>query len=80
MAIAFQNAMSPVIAAHGGFIRYANNYEQQEPASLADAVFWGGAGSVVQVIYLQANTHGSKVQTAGNTMASTESAVGSGWG
>jgi uncharacterized protein YukE len=58
---------------------------------LAAGDFWGGAGSVAcqefitqlgrnfQVIYQQANAHGSKVQTAGNNMASTDSAVGSSW-
>ena len=58
---------------------------------LAAGDFWGGSGSVAcqqfitdlgrnfQVIYDQANAHGSKVQTAGNNMASTDSAVGSSW-
>lgn len=58
---------------------------------LAAGDFWGGAGSVAcqefitrlgrnfQVIYEQANAHGSKVQTAGSNMASTDSAVGSSW-
>src|SRR4030088_3383870 len=58
---------------------------------LAAGDFWGGAGSVacqefitqlgrnVQVIYEQANQHGQKVQSAGNNMASTDSAVGSSW-
>ena len=32
-----------------------------------------------QVIYEQANAHGSQVQTAGPNMASTDSAVGSSW-
>lgn len=53
--------------------------------------FWGGSGSVAcqefitalgrnfQVIYQQANAHGSKVQTSGSNMASTDSAVGSSW-
>ena len=53
--------------------------------------FWGGAGSTAcqqfitelgrnfQVIYEQANAHGSKVQTAGANMASTDCAVGSSW-
>jgi len=48
---------------------------------LAAGDFWGGAGSVAcqefisqlgrnfQVIYEQANTHGQKVQSAGNNMA-----------
>jgi hypothetical protein len=31
------------------------------------------------VIYEQANAHGSSVQTAGNNMAATDSAVGSSW-
>ena len=58
---------------------------------LAADDFWGGSGSVAcqqfitdlgrnfQVIYDQANAHGSKVQTAGSNMASTDSAVGSSW-
>jgi uncharacterized protein YukE len=58
---------------------------------LAAGDFWGGAGSVscqefitqlgrnFQVIYEQANQHGSQVQSAGNNMASTDSAVGSSW-
>jgi hypothetical protein len=32
-----------------------------------------------QVIYQQANAHGSKVQTAGSNMNATNSAVGSSW-
>ena len=55
---------------------------------LAAGDFWGGSGSVAcqefitqlgrnfQTIYEQANSHGQKVQTAGNNMASTDSAVG----
>jgi uncharacterized protein YukE len=58
---------------------------------LAAGDFWGGAGSTAcqqfitelgrnfQVIYEQANAHGSKVQTAGHNMNSTDSAVGSSW-
>src|SRR6202167_1595712 len=58
---------------------------------LAAGDFWGGSGSVAcqefitqlgrnfQVIYQQANSHGQKVQTAGNNMSSTDSAVGSTW-
>ena len=58
---------------------------------LAAGDFWGGAGSVAcqefitqlgrnfQTIYEQANSHGQKVQTAGNNMSSTDSAVGSSW-
>jgi len=58
---------------------------------LAAGYFWGGSGSVAcqefitqlgrnfQVIYQQANSHGQKVQTAGNNMSSTDSAVGSSW-
>ena len=58
---------------------------------LAAGDFWGGAGSVAcqefitqlgrnfQVIYQQAATHGNQVQTAGNNMANTDSAVGSSW-
>ncbi len=36
-------------------------------------------GRNFQVIYEQANQHGSNVQTAGNNMASTDSAVSSSW-
>ena len=58
---------------------------------LAAGDFWGGSGSVAcqesitqlgrnfQVIYEQANQHGSKVQSASSNMASTDSAVGSSW-
>ncbi|MGO9033112.1 WXG100 family type VII secretion target [Mycobacterium sp.] len=58
---------------------------------LAAGDFWGGSGSVAcqefitqlgrnfQAIYQQANSHGQKVQTAGNNMSSTDSAVGSSW-
>ncbi|BBY07988.1 WXG100 family type VII secretion target [Mycobacterium noviomagense] len=58
---------------------------------LAAGDFWGGAGSAAcqqfitelgrnfQVIYQQANTHGSKVRTAGSNMFDTDCAVGSSW-
>ena len=58
---------------------------------LAAGDFWGGAGSVAcqefvsqlgrnfAVIYEQANTHGQKVQTAGNNMANTDASIGSSW-
>ncbi len=58
---------------------------------LAAGDFWGGAGSAAcqqfitelgrnfQVVYEQANAHGQKVQTAGDSMAGTDSAVGSSW-
>lgn len=58
---------------------------------LAAEDFWGGAGSAAcqqfiselgrnfQVIYEQANAHGTKVQTAGSNMADTDNAVGSSW-
>src|SRR5271154_2408872 len=58
---------------------------------LAAGDFWGGSGSVacqefitqlgrnLQVIDEQANSHGQKVQTAGNNMSSTDSAVGGSW-
>jgi hypothetical protein len=36
-------------------------------------------GPNFQVIYEQANAHGQKVQSAGNNMATTDSAVGSSW-
>ena len=73
----------------------AASLEAQHTAIIRDVLaagdFWGGAGSVAcqefitqlgrnfQVIYEQANAHGQKVQTAGNNMASTDSAVGSSW-
>ena len=55
------------------------------------AGFWGGAGSMAHqdfvtelgknfaIIYQQAMSHGQKVRSAGNNMASTDSAVGSSW-
>lgn len=58
---------------------------------LAAGDFWGGAGSAAcqefitqlgrnfQVIYEQANAHGTKVQTAGSNMHNTDGAVGSAW-
>src|ERR1700689_2520076 len=58
---------------------------------LAAGDFWGGSGSVAcqefitqlgrnfQTIYQQANSHGQKVQTAGNNMSSTDAAVGGSW-
>ncbi|UVO12982.1 WXG100 family type VII secretion target [Mycobacterium sp. SVM_VP21] len=58
---------------------------------LAAGDFWGGAGSTAcqefitelgrnfAVIYEHANTHGQKVQTAGNNMAGTDTSVGSSW-
>ena len=58
---------------------------------LAAGDFWGGAGSVAcqefvsqlgrnfAIIYEQANSHGRKVQTAGNNMANTDASVGSSW-
>ncbi|MFV0493826.1 MAG: type VII secretion protein EsxI, partial [Mycobacterium sp.] len=36
-------------------------------------------GRNFQVIYEQANTHGMKIQNAGNNMAQTDNAVGSSW-
>ena len=69
--------------------------ETEHQAIVRDVIaagdFWGGAGSTAcqefinqlgrnfQVIYEQANAHGSKVQTAGANMNSTDSAVGSSW-
>jgi uncharacterized protein YukE len=69
--------------------------ESEDQAIIRDVLaagdFWGGAGSVCcqqfitelgrnfQVIYDQANAHGSKVQTAGSNMADTDAAVGSSW-
>jgi hypothetical protein len=71
------------------------NLEAEHQAIVRDVLaagdFWGGAGSTAcqqfitelgrnfQVIYEQSNAHGSKVQTAGANMASTDSAVGSSW-
>src|ERR1700678_1010855 len=58
---------------------------------LAAGDFWGGSGSVAcqefitqlgrnfQTIYEQANSHGQKVQSAGNNMSSTAPAVGGSW-
>ena len=58
---------------------------------LAAGDFWGGSGSVAcqefvaqlgrnfAVIYEQANSHGRKVQSAGNNMANTDASVGSSW-
>jgi uncharacterized protein YukE len=58
---------------------------------LAAGDFWGGAGSVAcqefitqlgrnfQVIYEQANSHGSKVQGASSNMFNTDSAVSGSW-
>jgi uncharacterized protein YukE len=73
----------------------AANLESEHQAIVRDVLnagdFWGGAGSVAcqefitqlgrnfQVIYQQANSHGSQVQTAGSNMAATDSAVGSSW-
>ncbi|MBS9535425.1 WXG100 family type VII secretion target [Mycobacterium sp. M1] len=69
--------------------------EAEHQAIISDVVaagdFWGGAGSAAcqefiaalgrnfQVIYEQANAHGAKVQNAGDSMAGTDSAVGSSW-
>ncbi|MDT5146622.1 MAG: hypothetical protein QOC58_1267, partial [Mycobacterium sp.] len=36
-------------------------------------------GRNFQVIYEQANSHGQKVQAAGNNMSTTDSSVGSSW-
>src|SRR3984957_11234534 len=73
----------------------AASLEQEHQSIVRDVLaagdFWGGAGSVAcqqfisqlgrnfQAIYQQANSHGQKVQTAGNNMSSTDSAVGSSW-
>jgi uncharacterized protein YukE len=73
----------------------AASLEAEHQAIIRDVLvagdFWGGAGSAAcqefitqlgrnfQVIYEQANMHGSKVQNAGNNMASTDSMVGSSW-
>lgn len=57
----------------------------------AAADFWGGVGSNswtefvtalgrnFQVIFEQLREHGTKVRTAGNNMASTDSSVGASW-
>jgi uncharacterized protein YukE len=78
------------VDAHGALIRaQAANLEAEHQAIVRD--FWGGAGSMAcqqfitdlgrnfQVIYEQANAHGQKVQSAGNNMSTTDSAVGSSW-
>src|ERR1700677_4046386 len=73
----------------------AASLEQEHQSIVRDVLaagdFWGGSGSVAcqefitqlgrnfQVIYEQANSHGQKVQTAGNNMSSTDSAVGGSW-
>lgn len=73
----------------------AASLEAEHQAIVRDVMaagdFWGGTGSVAcqefiaqlgrnfQVIYEQAALHGSRVQTAGNNMANTDSAVGSSW-
>ena len=73
----------------------AASLEQEHQAIVRDVLaagdFWGGSGSVAcqefitqlgrnfQTIYEQANSHGQKVQTAGNNMSSTDSAVGGSW-
>ena len=73
----------------------AASLEQEHQSIVRDVLaagdFWGGSGSVAcqefitqlgrnfQVIYQQANSHGQKVQTAGNNMSSTDSAVGGSW-
>ncbi len=73
----------------------ASSLEAEHQAIVRDVLaagdFWGGAGSTAcqgyitelgrnfQVIYEQANAHGSKVQTAGSNMASTDASVGSSW-
>ncbi|OHV05168.1 WXG100 family type VII secretion target [Mycobacterium talmoniae] len=73
----------------------AASLEAEHQAIIADVLaagdFWGGSGSVAcqefitqlgrnfQVIYEQAATHGTKVQTAGGNMASTDGAVSASW-
>lgn len=73
----------------------AASLEAEHQAIIRDVMaagdFWGGAGSVAcqefiaqlgrnfQVIYQRAAAHGNQVQTAGNNMANTDSAVGSSW-
>ena len=73
----------------------AASLEQEHQSIVRDVLaagdFWGGSGSVAcqefitqlgrnfQTIYEQANSHGQKVQTAGNNMSSTDSAVGGSW-
>jgi len=58
----------------------------------AAADYWHGSGSVAcqqfisdlgkqfQAIYDSANSHGQKVQSAGDNMSTTDGAVGSSWG
>jgi uncharacterized protein YukE len=73
----------------------AASLEAEHQAIVASVVsagdFWGGSGSVAcqefitqlgrnfSVIYQQANSHGQKVQGAGDNMAATDSAVSSAW-
>src|SRR6204780_3129249 len=73
----------------------AASLEQEHQSIVRDVLaagdFWGGSGSVAcqefitqlgrnfQTIYQQANSHGQKVQSAGNNMSSTDSAVGGSW-
>ena len=73
----------------------AASLEQEHQSIVRDVLaagdFWGGSGSVAcqefitqlgrnfQTIYQQANSHGQKVQTAGNNMSSTDASVGGSW-
>src|SRR6202020_191696 len=73
----------------------AASLEQEHQSIVRDVLaagdFWGGSGAVAcqefitqvgrnfQTIYQQATSHGQKVQTAGNNMSSTDSAVGGSW-
>jgi hypothetical protein len=57
------------VDAHGAMIRSQAASLEAEPQ----------LGRNFQTIYEQANSHGQKVQSAGNNMNSTDSAVGSSW-
>jgi ESAT-6 family protein len=61
--------------AHGATTRAQAATPEAEQQAIRDVLATGNFG----VIYEQENTHGQKVQTAGSNMASTDSAVGSGW-
>jgi WXG100 family type VII secretion target len=92
---AFRNIVNMLHGVRDGLIREAASLEAEHQSIVRDVLaagdFWGGSGSVAcqefitqlgrnfQVIYEQANSHGQKVQTAGNNMSSTDSAVGSSW-
>jgi hypothetical protein len=85
------DAHGGTIRAQAMALALAAEYQAIVRDVLAAGDFWGGAGSTAcqqfitelgrnfQVIYEQANAHGSKVQTAGANTAGTDNAVGSSW-